>query len=213
MTGGCTQDGAASTTAPVHDAAMGRELTVEPLTADRLVDVADLFGCDAILNGCWCMWHVIRVVDFHAAGTAGNRASFEELMRSSEDPLGVVAYDGPLAVGWCAAGPRSRYERAVKTPTMKGRDPAEDDAVWLVPCFFVRGSHRRQGVTTALLDAAVELARAQGATAIEGFPDAATVKSRSLRGAYGGEEQFAAAGFTAVRRPSSARALMRLDLA
>jgi hypothetical protein len=53
------------------------------------------------------------------------------------------------------------------------RDPAEDDDVWLVPCFFVRVGERGQGITSALLDAAVELAREHGATAVEGFPRSA----------------------------------------
>ena len=38
--------------------------------------------------------------------------------------------------------------------------------VWLLPCLFVRVGHRARGITYALVQAAVDLARDQGASAI-----------------------------------------------
>lgn len=181
-----------------------------PLDLDRVDDLARVFACDAVTGGCWCMWHIVRVVDFHAAGAAGNRESFVSMLASSDEPLGVIAYDDGEPVGWCAVGPTARYVRAMKTPTLRGRDPAEDDGVWFVPCFFVAPQARDRGVAAALIAGAVAVARDHGAVAIEGFPDAEG--KRSLRGAYGGERLFREAGFEPVRRPSDARVIMRLDL-
>ena len=39
-----------------------------------------------------------------------------------------------------------------------------------VPCFYVRLDKRKSGITKALLEGAVALAREYGATVIEGFP-------------------------------------------
>jgi GNAT superfamily N-acetyltransferase len=39
-----------------------------------------------------------------------------------------------------------------------------------VTCFAIDSGHRRSGVGSALLTSAVEFARAQGATAVEGHP-------------------------------------------
>jgi GNAT superfamily N-acetyltransferase len=189
-------------------------ITVEAVDKTRLSDLDILFGSDDVADRCWCMWFIIAVKDFHAAGRNGNRASLARLATESPTPVGLIAYDDGAPAGWCAVGPRARYERALNTPTLKGRDPAEDSSVWLVPCFFVRGDARRRGVSTALLDAAVRLAADHGAAAIEGFPLAGT-KTRSGGSDFmtGVEPLFASSGFVPVRRPSDNRVVMRRDLA
>ena len=69
---------------------------------------------------------------------------------------------------------------------------------------------RGQGVTHALIRAAVDLARHQGALAIEGWP--AGSDRRLADGLLGRESVFAALGFSVVGRPSPRRAIMRLEL-
>lgn len=117
-----------------------------------------------------------------------------------------------MAVGWCAVGPRRRYARAVRTPTFKGRDPNEDDAVWLVPCFFVHRDARRAGVSRALLEAAIRLAQEHGATAIEGFPYAGSKRRSGGDLQVGFEPLFASCSFSVARRPSGNRVVMRREL-
>jgi GNAT superfamily N-acetyltransferase len=189
-------------------------LAIQPLTRDRLDDVARLFATDESANGCWCMWFIIPVKEYHAGGPAGNRAAFTELAARSDLPLGLLAYDraGDPA-GWCAVGPRTRYVRALKTPTYRGGGAGSDTDIWLVPCFFVRKDTRGSGITRALLDAAVDLARQNGATAIESYPFAASVKHPSGDVQVGSEAVFAACGFVPVRRPSASRVVMRRELA
>lgn len=200
----------ARTARTIDTASDGGALRVEPVGPQHDDDLQRLFGSDPMVDACWCMWYVVRVADFHQQGRDGNRAAFLELQATSPEPLGVLAYRGDEPVGWCAAGPRSRYVRALKTPTLRGRDPAEDDDVWLVTCLFVKEGHRRGGVAAALIEGASALARARGACAIEGFPDAPG--KRSERGARGAESTFEACGFTVVRRPSPARAIVRREL-
>ena len=85
--------------------------------------------------------------------------------------MGILASQAAEPVGWCACGPRSRYVAATtpRSKIMQNRARDEDEIVWLLPCLFVRAGRRGQGVTHALVRAAVELARREGASAIEGL--------------------------------------------
>lgn len=101
----------------------------------------------------------------------------------------------------------------LKTPTLKGRDTGEDECVWFVPCFLVRGDERRTGVATVLLEAAVALAEEHGAPAVEGFPLAGSrPRSKGTDFMTGTETLFSSCGFTSVRRPSDNRVIMRRQL-
>src|SRR5262245_53549294 len=181
------------------------EVEVHPLTVERLGDLDALFGTNKTTAGCRCMWFLVPSKESHAGWGEQNRVAFGQWTRVEPEPMGLLAYRDGEAVGWCAAGPRHRYSRALRSPVLKSRDTGEDARVWLVPCFFVRRDARRAGVTRALLEAAVELARTSGAQAIEGFPLAGE-RRRSTSEAYlGVEPVFEACGFKAVARPSTAR--------
>jgi GNAT superfamily N-acetyltransferase len=186
--------------------------TTQPVTAGRLADLAALFGRNKTTDGCWCLWFIIRAKDCHAGWGAVNKARFADLTAASATPMGVLAYRDGKPIGWCAAGPRERYARALAAPTLAGHDPAEDSGAWLVPCFFVRRDARRTGVTHALLARAVDLAREHGATAIEGFPLAGGQRRPASDAYVGVEPLFADCGFRPIRRPSTNRVVMRRDL-
>jgi GNAT superfamily N-acetyltransferase len=189
------------------------ELTILPATADQLADVAALFGTNGTSRGCYCTWFLIPTKECRAGWGAGNQATFEARARSETLPMGLLAYADGEPIGWCATGPRARFERALNATVLRQHDPAEDTSVWLVPCFFVRVGHRKQGVMRALLDGAVQLAAEHGATAVEGFPLAGTAR-RSTGDAYlGVEPLFADLGFAVVDRPTANRVVMRRDLA
>jgi GNAT superfamily N-acetyltransferase len=100
----------------------------------------------------------------------------------------------------------------LRSPILAGRDPAEDDDVWFVPCFFVRTGSRRAGLTQRLLTAAVEVARTHGAAAIEGFPLAGPGPHRDDR-YLGTEGLFTACGFAVTARPSPRRVVVRRSFA
>ena len=184
---------------------------IRAVGAALLPDVGELFESSATTRGCRCMWFLLSTKDMQAGWGEGNRGRFERLVAEAGEPVGVLAYDGGRAVGWCAAGPRSRYARTLRSPIMAGRDPAEDGDVWLVPCFFVRSGARRAGITRRLLDAAVAEAARHGARAVEGFPLAGAGPHRDDR-YLGTEPLFQACGFTPVTRPSARRVVMRREL-
>ena len=183
-----------------------------PVSADRLPDLAALFGGNGTTRGCYCMWFINTAKEVHAGWGGGNREAFESCTRAEARPMGLLAYADGEPVGWCAAGPRSRYGRALRSTVLRRHDPAEDDSVWLVPCFFVRVGFRRQGIMRELLTHAVDLAAGHGATAIEGFPLSGEKRRGSGDAYLGVESLFATCGFAIVDRPTANRVVMRREL-
>jgi GNAT superfamily N-acetyltransferase len=143
-------------------------IEVRPVDADRWPDLEDLFGPSGAYSGCWCMWFRIPGRDFSRNGNAGNRAALEAVVGRGE-PVGLLAYADGVPVGWAAVAPRSAYQRILRSPALKPADP-DEAGVWSIPCFFIGREHRRAGVAGALLGAAVDYARTEGATALEGYP-------------------------------------------
>ena len=86
--------------------------------------------------------------------------------------------------------------------------------MWWVTCFVVDSRHRRSGVGSALLQAAVTFAGEHGARAVEGHPvDVAALKAARVGGSAlytGTVAMFAAAGFVEVARTYPSRPVMRL---
>ncbi|MEQ7129533.1 GNAT family N-acetyltransferase [Actinopolymorpha sp. B11F2] len=129
---------------------------------------------------------------------------------------GMVAYLEGEAVGWCAVGPRTAYPRLrrMRVP-WAGRDESRtDDGVWAVTCFVVRRGYRGRGIGSALARASIDFARDRGARAVEGYPivtqPGEEVGSAALY--VGSRNLFATAGFREVSRPTSRRAVMRVEL-
>ena len=52
---------------------------------------------------------------------------------------------------------------------------ADDLAVWSIPCFFVRPAYLCSGVMAALIQAAIDVAAAAGASSLEAYPVDTTV--------------------------------------
>jgi GNAT superfamily N-acetyltransferase len=129
---------------------------------------------------------------------------------------GMVAYLDGQPVGWVAVEPRASYRRLRGSSVpWSGRDEDRDDPeVWAIVCFAIRPGYRGQGLTRPLAAAAVEYARAHGAKSVEGYPmlpkPGQTVSWGEMN--VGSRATFAAAGLRDVSRPTTRRAVMRLDL-
>jgi GNAT superfamily N-acetyltransferase len=197
-----------------HGAVSGVVITrVVPLTADRWDDLADLFGPNGADAGCWCMFFRLSNRDWEWAGGDGRREQLHA--RAGDDPApGLLAYDGDEAVGWVGLGPRMSFERLVRS---RNYPPLDDLPVWSVVCFFVRRTARSKGVTTALLDAAVEYAREHGAAGAEANAVAPGGKMPPANLYHGTVSTFERAGFRRAREvPASpgahhVRWVMRLE--
>ena len=143
----------------------GRALRSVPATADRVDDVRAVLG-ERGAGGCWCLWWRQRGAEWKATAPAARKEMLTALMAEPVAP-GVLGYLDDRPVGWCAVAPRADYPRMQASATF---GPVDDTPVWAVSCLFIHRTARRQGVGAALVEAAVAMATAHGAPAIEGIP-------------------------------------------
>lgn len=139
---------------------------VRPLSGETWDALAELFREGGDPRSCWCQFQRIRSKDFNALKVPQLRERLHDQATSNQPP-GLVAFDGHRAVGWVSLGPRADFERIVRSRVIPTID---DRPVWSIVCFAVSSSARGQGVARALLDAAIEHARARGADALEAYP-------------------------------------------
>ena len=181
------------------------KLIFYPLTADRWSDLERLFGERGACGGCWCMtWRLSRS-QFEAQKGGINRRSFRKIVEKS--PPGILAYRGGEPVGWCAVAPREEYPVLERSRVLKSVD---SQPVWSITCLFVAKPFRRSGMSVALLKAAKEFAREQGATLLEGYPVEPYDGDMPAAFAWTGlVSAFRKAGFKEVARRSRTRPIMR----
>jgi GNAT superfamily N-acetyltransferase len=181
------------------------KLAVRPLTPDLWPALEDLFGANGACNGCWCMYWRIGS-RYRKRSRALNKAAFREVVKRGPPP-GLLAFDGDVAVGWCQLTPRDAVPWLDRAWRLK---PVDAVPVWSLSCFYVPKGYRRQGVTSALIGAALKAARRNGAPALEAYPlDADLTPSASSTGYV---STFARAGFQTVVRRVLPRPIMRHDL-
>jgi GNAT superfamily N-acetyltransferase len=179
-------------------------LAVRPVSAERWPDLVDLFERrgphggyrNVPAHGCWCMFWRDRKLEH---GTPKKRA-MGSLVRAGREP-GLLAYDGDEAVGWISVAPRVEYQALLRSPQYRPQDA--DEGVWSIVCFVVDRPRWGGGVAAALLDGAVEHARARSAIHLEAYPH------RVKRDNYmGHSDLFLERGFRVVRETAS-RAVVR----
>ncbi len=183
------------------------ELVIEPLTADRMADLARLFGQGADPRWCWCAWYRARSIDFRTATADDNRRLMESAARTTARQgraPGLIAYRAGEPIGWVSVGPREDYERLQHSKVL---GPVDDRPVWSIVCFVVARRSRGEGIATALLEAAVDYARQHGASLLEAYPvDAAPGRVSAAEAFKGTLGMFERAGFTVVERRRANRA-------
>lgn len=180
--------------------------TFYPLTPERWRDFEALFGPRGACGGCWCMWWRLTRSEFDRQKGEGNRQAMKALVDSGRVP-GILAYSGERPVGWCSVAPREEFGALARSRVLR---PVDDRPVWSVVCFFVDKVYRRQGLTVALLRAAVDYAAAHGATIVEGYPSEPKKADAPAVFLYTGTvSAFRKAGFVEVARGSPSRPIMR----
>jgi GNAT superfamily N-acetyltransferase len=176
-----------------------------PLTPERWPDLERLFGARGACAGCWCMWWRLSRADWNRGQGEGNRKAFRKLVRAGAEP-GVLGYAGGEPVGWCAIAPREQYSGLGRSRILK---PVDDQPVWSVTCFFIARGFRHQGLSTALLKAAVDFARSRGAKIVEGYPHQTKKPTADVFVYTGLFSAFRKAGFKEVARRGKTRPIMR----
>jgi GNAT superfamily N-acetyltransferase len=186
----------------------GTDLRCEPATAERFSDLPSVLGDRGGPDGCWCMFWRQRNAEWRSTNPAKRRVAMAERFGDSPPP-GVLAYLDGRPVGWCAVAPRDEYPRLQSSPTF---GPVDDIPAWAVSCLFIHRTARRRGVGTALVDAAVAMAKAYGAPAVDAIPVAPSDKRGSGDLYTGTPSMFEPLGFTEVARRKPERPVVRLTL-
>ena len=128
------------------------------LTPERWPDLETVFGPSGACWGCWRLCGRAPRRDFVGPQRKTMKARFRRRVKAGPPP-GLIAYAGGEPVGWAPVGPRA------DTPNWNGRRrlsapleerEAGDPSVWGVSCLVVRREWRGNGVSRALLAAALE---------------------------------------------------------
>src|ERR1700747_524659 len=105
---------------------------VRELTAESWPALEDLFGRAGASNGCWCMYWRIGP-RYRGRPRAENKHDLRQLA-GSQQPPGLLAFDGDLAVGWCELAPRQDLRWLNRKPVLEAVD---DTPIWSISCFYV----------------------------------------------------------------------------
>lgn len=185
-------------------------LDIHPVTSARWDDLVALFGPQGQQGGCWCMWNRQSNREFEECKGELNRNALHQIVGEGKTP-GLLAYDNGVVVGWVSLGPREVFPRLQRSRVTK---PVDDVPVWAITCFVISSRHRRTGIATQLLAAAIEYARSQGAIAVEGYPvEPRKDEMPAIYAWMGLASMFTRAGFVEMARRSEHRPVMRLVIA
>ena len=185
------------------------KLNFLPVTKNNWKDFETLFGERGACGGCWCMSWLLTKKEFDANKGAGNKRKMKKLVESNAEP-GILAYFNDEPIGWCAIAPRENFIRLEKSKVLKRID---DEAVWSIPCFFIKKEFRRKGFSTEILMAAAEYCKSKGVKIVEGYP--AEPYANNIPAAFawtGFPSSFRKAGFKEVERRSKSRPIMRYHI-
>ena len=156
------------------------EIIIKPLTPELTADYFDFFENRAFTDNspyrCYCQVYQMSKEEYRIAynnlknGADIGRASREIAERQIEKGVlqGYLAYIDGMSIGWCNANDRANYpaEPQYDVPFYALTEKREKAVI----CFEIAPEHRGKDVATALLQHVVTDAKADGYTAVEGYP-------------------------------------------
>lgn len=193
------------------------EIIVVPATVDLWDDIQTVLNGGGDGKNCQCTWPLLRGPEWRASSAEQRRNILHANVENSNPAPGLLAYINDTPVGWVRVGPRAQQiqlglSRVVKTGSP---EPFTATDVWAVTCFSVRTGYRKQGVSAALLHAAVGYAQSSNARIIEAYPvDNTNTNTKTSASSLfvGALTTFLSEGFTVVGHPTQTRAVVALSL-
>lgn len=184
-----------------------------PVTEARFDDLAAVINPRRRQTHCWCLSHRLPATQVEELGGGSREEAMRALTRRRHKP-GVLTYRDGEPVGWCSIAPRSQTPRLVSSQLIR---PVDDVDVWSIICVVVRSGHRRQGVTTHLLEGAVRYAASRGAPAVEAYPVDPESRMDLTMAFVGTKAMFEKVGFRQIGTTDAVasrmpRLIMRRDL-
>jgi GNAT superfamily N-acetyltransferase len=153
---------------------------------------------------CYChFYHVPRAVDWPSLSAPQNRTAMRARIEVGAAE-GFLAFDGPEVVGWLNAPPRHVLPhcfdrmRIAATPL-----PCEAFEAAVIVCFVVSPQMRRQGISRALLAAALASFKARGIKLVDAFPFKSGASKLAADHYHGSLSLFLDQGFSVLREDES----------
>lgn len=155
------------------------EYSTKELTKDTLPDFERLFekhpGPGAF--GCWCLYHHRTRA---AAGSTQLKSRVERAARNRKEKRqlvengtshGILVFLQGEPVGWCQYGYKEELPRLDSYRSVRGlATEGATERSWRITCFVVDSKHRKRGVASAALKAALEAIRKKRGGLVEAYP-------------------------------------------
>jgi len=160
-------------TGPADRLARVGDLTIHPVTEDRLDDWAAFFDHEAFVGrpewaACYCLEPHVAAADAPADADVPhwrhNRGSMLRRLRDGSS-FGYLAYVEGRPAGWVNASWRADYT----LHPGEAADPPGTEVVG-ISCFIIAPPYRRHGLAAALLDRVLADASERGAGWVEAYP-------------------------------------------
>src|SRR5438105_3930848 len=111
---------------------------------------------------------------------------------------GILVYAKGEPIGWCQYGPREELPRVDHTQKYRGLVPEDGkERLYRITCFVVDKQHRRRGVASIALNAALEAIRKKGGGLVEAYPVSKTDQGSNYM-YCGTVRMFEKAGFKTI---------------
>lgn len=182
---------------------MSTEIEIKPVDPERWDDFEALFDGPGGPKSCWCMIWRSYARDGETTDKAARKHGMRERILRG-DPVGLLGYDGGTPIGWCSIAPRRSFKSS-----LDGNRQEQSEGLWCLTCLFVKRSHRGEGLSDRMIDAALHYARTQGGVRVEAFP--VEPNSPSYR-FCGFTPQFRRLGFQETGKVGSRRKIFAKDL-
>ncbi|MEZ4897363.1 MAG: GNAT family N-acetyltransferase [Saprospiraceae bacterium] len=172
----------------------------KPVDQTTWPDLEALFESRGGPAYCYCMVWRNMAPEKYRNLKSDRKSSLKHHVETGK-PVGLLAYDHGVPIGWCSVAPRDTFRK------LGGEDHLEK--VWSLTCFFVKRPYRRQGLMKSMIQAARQYAHASGAKYLEAYPVAPDSPSYRFMGFV---PLFERLSFKYVKPAGSRRQVMRLKL-
>jgi GNAT superfamily N-acetyltransferase len=151
--------------------------TTKELTKRTWPDFQKLFSQGNGWDFCWCM-HFQRPrtlpespwVRTRTERGKRNRGEKKELVERGQTH-GILVYAKGKPVGWCQYGLQAELPRIDNNRSYRALHlETGPKSLWRITCFVTDKKHRRRGVASAALKAALESIRKKGGGIVEAYP-------------------------------------------
>lgn len=139
-------------------------IQIERVTEENWQKLVQLFSGSAECSACWCMNHRSSPSSCPTGDSA--KAALQQDLITGE-AFGLLAMVDNVPAGWCAVDPVKTQVGHDYYPQSK---QCESSSAWMIHCLYIDPNHRGAGLSKALINAAVDLAKAEGASELLAFP-------------------------------------------